>query len=129
MAKTVYVARSNYLDVPKVFGNVKALYDFAIAHANSETPTLDRQGKAYPSTYSRFNTQLKKQGFTVLYTDNSLSADNSVKVDTTTINGGWYVEDRLQQSYDCDKVDNLLCRGLVYTSFNNEMKVRLLWHY
>tara|TARA_R100000781_G_C4078880_1_gene127025 strand:- start:335 stop:601 length:267 start_codon:yes stop_codon:yes gene_type:complete len=88
MAKTVYLAQSNYLDVPKVFGNVKALYDFTIAHANSETPTLDRQGKAYPSTYSRFNTQLKKQGFTVLYTDNSLSAESSVKVDTTTINGG-----------------------------------------
>jgi len=88
MAKTVYLARSNYLDVPKVFGNVKALYDFAIAFINTETPTLDRQGKAYPSTYSRFNTQLKKQGFTVLYTSNSMSAENSVIVDTTTINGG-----------------------------------------
>jgi hypothetical protein len=30
MAKTVYVAQSNYLDVPKVFGNVKALYESSI---------------------------------------------------------------------------------------------------
>jgi len=88
MAKTVYIAQSNYIDVPKVFGNVKALYDFVITSLNTETPTLDRQGRAYPSTYSRFNTQLKKQGFTVLYTSNSMSAENSVKVDTTTINGG-----------------------------------------
>ena len=88
MAKTVYVARSNYLDIPAVFGNVKALYDFTITSLNSETPTLDRQGKPYPSTYSRFNTQLKKQGFTTLYVDNSLTAESSVKVDTTTINGG-----------------------------------------
>jgi hypothetical protein len=87
MAKTVYVAQSNYIDVPKVFGNVKALYDFALSMANTETPHLDRDTKPYPATYSRFNTQLKKQGFTVLYTSNSLEAESSIKVDTTTING------------------------------------------
>ena len=48
MAKTVYVAQSNYLDVPKVFGNVKALYDFALSMANTETPHLDRDAKPYP---------------------------------------------------------------------------------
>ena len=86
MAKTVYIAQSNYLDVPKVFGNVKALYDFALGFVNTETPHLDREGKPYPATYSRFNTQLKRQGFTTLYTSNSISVEDSIKVDTTTIN-------------------------------------------
>lgn len=87
MGKTVYVARSQYLDVPKVFGNVKALYDFAFSSLNTETPFLERNGSPYPATYSRFNTMLKKQGFITMYGNNSLSHENHIKVDTTTING------------------------------------------
>jgi len=55
MAKTVYTTRANFLDDIKVFGNVKALYEYAFSSLNTETPFLDRAGSPYPATYSRFN--------------------------------------------------------------------------
>lgn len=87
MSKTVYIAQSNYLDVPKVFGNVKALYNFAFNYLNSETQYLDREGKPYPATYSRFNTMLKLNRSINLYGDEHFSQDQCVKIDTATING------------------------------------------
>jgi hypothetical protein len=73
MGRTVYTTRANFLDDIKVFGNVKALYEYAFSSLNTETPFLDRSGSPYPATYSRFNTLLKKQGFVSLYANNSLS--------------------------------------------------------
>jgi hypothetical protein len=88
MGRTVYTTRANFLDDIKVFGNVKALYEYAFSSLNTETPFLDRSGSPYPATYSRFNTLLKKQGFVSLYADNSLSCDTEILVNSTTINGG-----------------------------------------
>ena len=41
MGRTVYTTRANFLDDIKVFGNVKALYEYAFSSLNTETPFLD----------------------------------------------------------------------------------------